>query len=49
MLFCSRCPLRKYAEAKPNSWLAKFWRWHTGWCPGWKAYVRKQKKNEQSS
>ena len=18
--------------------LARLWRWHTGWCPGWKAY-----------
>jgi hypothetical protein len=18
--------------------MARIWRWHTGWCPGWKAY-----------
>jgi hypothetical protein len=18
--------------------MARLWRWHTGWCPGWKAY-----------
>jgi hypothetical protein len=35
---CETCELRKRAEAKPGSLIAKLWRWHTGWCPGWKAY-----------
>lgn len=35
---CGECPLRKRAEATPNSLIARFWRWHTTWCPGWKAY-----------
>ncbi len=35
---CANCPIRKKAEAKPQSFLAKLWRWHTTWCPGWKAY-----------
>ena len=35
---CQNCPIRKRAEEKPNSLLAKIWRWHTRWCPGWKAY-----------
>ena len=35
---CENCGLRKRAEEKPDSLLAKLWRWHTGWCPGWKAY-----------
>jgi hypothetical protein len=35
---CETCPLRKNAEAKPNALLSRIWRWHTGWCPGWKAY-----------
>jgi hypothetical protein len=37
---CHTCPLRARAEQKPRSLLARLWRWHTGWCPGWKAYVR---------
>ena len=37
---CENCPIRKRAEANPKSWLARLWRWHTGWCPGWKAYQR---------
>ncbi|EGJ49296.1 hypothetical protein [Desulfocurvibacter africanus] len=35
---CERCYFRRRAEADPNSLLARFWRWHTRWCPGWKAY-----------
>jgi hypothetical protein len=35
---CKDCPLRHKAEARPNSLLARLWRWHTAWCPGWKAY-----------
>ncbi len=38
---CETCFLKRYAERKPDSWLARLWRWHTGWCPGWKAYQRK--------
>ncbi len=37
---CENCPIRKKAEAKPNSLLARLWRWHTRWCPGWKAYQK---------
>lgn len=35
---CENCKMRAYAEKKPNSIWAKLWRWHTTWCPGWKAY-----------
>jgi hypothetical protein len=35
---CESCSMRKKAEAKPNSIMAKLWRWHTKWCPGWKKY-----------
>ena len=37
---CATCPLRLKAEERPGSLLARFWRWHTSWCPGWKAYQR---------
>jgi len=32
------CKWHSYAERKPNSQISKLWRWHTKWCPGWKAY-----------
>jgi hypothetical protein len=35
---CETCPMRKKAEANPKTLMARLWRWHTGWCPGWKAY-----------
>ena len=35
---CATCKLRSYAERKPDTLIAKLWRWHTTWCPGWKAY-----------
>jgi len=35
---CENCKLRKYSERKPNSIIIRIWRWHTTWCPGWKAY-----------
>jgi hypothetical protein len=35
---CETCGLRKKSEANPKSLMARLWRWHIGWCPGWKAY-----------
>ena len=35
---CETCPMRKKAEANPKSLMARLWRWHTSWCPGWKEY-----------
>lgn len=37
---CEKCAFRARAEAKPNSFLARLWRWHTGWCPGWRGYQK---------
>jgi hypothetical protein len=28
------------AEQNPKTLVARLWRWHTTWCPGWKAYQR---------
>ena len=35
---CATCPMRARAEKNPKSLIARIWKWHTGWCPGWKAY-----------
>ena len=37
---CANCPMRKAAEENPRTFKARLWRWHTKWCPGWKAYQR---------
>ena len=44
---CEDCRLRAYAERKPNSLIARLWRWHTKWCPGWKAYQKRLKQEVQ--
>jgi hypothetical protein len=35
---CETCTMRKKAEANPKALMSRLWRWHTSWCPGWKAY-----------
>ena len=37
---CENCAWRRYAERKPGTLLARIWRWHITWCPGWKKYQR---------
>jgi hypothetical protein len=37
---CATCGFRQKAEANPKSIISRLWKWHTGWCPGWKAYQR---------
>jgi len=44
---CGVCKLRAYAEKKPDSFIAKFWRWHTKWCPGWKAYQKELAQEQE--
>jgi hypothetical protein len=43
---CENCKWRSYAERKPDTWLAKLWRWHTRWCPGWKKYQAELAKQQ---
>ena len=38
-----------YAEANPDTLLARLWRWHTGWCPGWKAYQKELEALEEKA
>ena len=45
---CDRCVLRRYADKKPTSLLARFWRWHTRWCPGWRAYQRELAESQEA-
>ncbi len=35
---CETCGMRLRAEKNPKAFLSRIWRWHTGWCPAWKAY-----------
>ena len=36
---CEKCKLRAKYDSNPKSLLGRFWRWHIGFCPGWKSYM----------
>jgi len=36
---CENCAFRAKYDNNPKSFLGRLWRWHTGWCPGWKSYM----------
>jgi hypothetical protein len=39
MRSCEHCRLRRQYDHNPGSLLGRLWKWHTRWCPGWKAYL----------
>jgi len=45
---CETCAWRARYEKSPKSFLGRLWRWHAGWCPGWKAYMRSLAEDERS-
>ena len=44
---CATCSLRARYDQRPRSLLGRLWRWHTRFCPGWKAYVRSLPDDER--
>jgi len=36
---CASCKFRAKYDNNPQSLLGRIWRWHAGWCPGWKGYI----------
>lgn len=40
MSSCENCRLRAKYDKNPGSLLARLWKWHIGWCPGWKRYLK---------
>lgn len=44
---CANCKMRARYDQKPKSLLGRFWRWHIGWCPGWKKYYQSLPENEK--
>jgi hypothetical protein len=37
---CENCKIRAAYDKNPKSFLGRFWRWHIGFCPGWKKYYK---------
>jgi hypothetical protein len=36
---CETCAFRARYDDNPSSLLGRIWRWHAGWCPGWRSYI----------
>jgi hypothetical protein len=36
---CASCKFRAVYDRKPKSFVGRLWRWHAGWCPGFKSYL----------
>lgn len=37
---CATCAMRAKAEENPKGFMSRLWRFHTKFCPGWKAYQK---------
>jgi len=46
---CGECSSRAKYDKKPKSFLGRFWRWHIGFCPGWKAYMKSLTESERQA
>lgn len=44
---CENCSFRAKYDDDHKSFLGRLWRWHAGWCPGWKAYMTSLPDNER--
>jgi len=46
---CANCKLRAKYDSNPKSLLGRIWRWHAGWCPGFRGYMKSLPENERRS
>ncbi len=45
---CENCAFRARYDRNPKSILGRLWKWHTGFCPGWKAYMGSLSDDEKA-
>ena len=45
---CADCPMRARYDRDPKALLSRIWKWHTKWCPGWKAYLASLPEGERA-
>lgn len=36
---CEHCKFRGKYDRNPKNLLGRLWRWHAGWCPGFRKYI----------
>lgn len=46
---CSSCKFRAAYDRNPRSITGRLWKWHTGWCPGWKSYLQSLPEPERKA
>lgn len=46
---CARCRFRARYDRDPRSLLGRLWRWHAGWCPGFRAYLKSLPAEERQA
>jgi len=46
---CAQCRLRARYDHNPRSFLGRLWRWHIGWCPGWRGYITSLPDDEKTA
>ncbi len=46
---CAKCAFRAKYDNNPKSLLGRLWRWHAGWCPGWKKYMSSLSPEERTA
>ncbi len=39
---CNNYRFRAKYDHNPHSILGRIWKWHIGWCPGWKSFMKSQ-------
>jgi hypothetical protein len=46
---CENCKFRAKYDNNQKSFLGRLWRWHSGWCPGWKSYMNSLPEEKRNS
>jgi hypothetical protein len=46
---CEKCRFRAIYDKNTQSILGRIWKWHIGWCPGWKSYLKSLSDEEREN
>ena len=46
---CDSCKFRARYDKNPRSILGRLWKWHIGWCPGWRSYLKSLPPDKKES
>ena len=46
---CENCNFRAKYDNNSGSFLGRLWKWHIGWCPGWKRYMKSLSGDERTT